>query len=46
MLINNLRNGTWYDYQIIFDGKEWYAWFLKEQNAFEALKEDVKNGNE
>jgi hypothetical protein len=41
MLLNNLRNNTFYQYEIIFDGKLWYAWFLKEQNVIDAMKEEV-----
>lgn len=42
MLRNNLKNNTFYQYDIIFDGKYWYAWFLKEQDVMEAAKEGVK----
>jgi hypothetical protein len=27
MLENNLKRSTWHDYQIVFDGKLWFAWF-------------------
>jgi len=42
MLMNNLKHNTFFHYEIIFDGKNWYAWFLKEQNVIEAIKEEVK----
>jgi len=42
MLRNNLINGTFYHYEIVFDGREWFAWFLKEQNVIDAIKEEVK----
>ena len=41
MLINNLRDGYFYQYDIMFDGKDWYAWFLKEQNVVDAMKEEL-----
>lgn len=42
MLQNNVRRGFWFKYEIKHDGKEWFAWYLKEQNAFEALQEELK----
>jgi hypothetical protein len=27
MLQNNIKRNTWHQYQIVHDGKEWYAWF-------------------
>jgi hypothetical protein len=27
MLKNNLQRKCWHRYQIIFDGKAWFAWF-------------------
>jgi hypothetical protein len=27
MLQNNIKRKTWHQYQIVHDGKEWYAWF-------------------
>lgn len=41
MLINNLKHNTFFHYEIVFDGKEWFAWFLKEQNVLDAMKEDL-----
>lgn len=46
MLKNNLDNGTFYHYDIMHDGKYFYAWFLKEQNVISAMEEEVKNGKD
>jgi hypothetical protein len=27
MLQNNLKRKCWHRYQIVFDGKSWFAWF-------------------
>jgi len=27
MLQNNLRRKGWHQYQVLHDGKDWYAWF-------------------
>lgn len=27
MLQNNLKRRAWHNYQIVFDGKAWYAWY-------------------
>lgn len=27
MLQNNLLRRSWHNYQIVFDGKEWFAWY-------------------
>lgn len=27
MLRNNLKRQSWHQYQIIFDGSSWYAWY-------------------
>jgi hypothetical protein len=36
MLLNNIRNGRQFNYfQIVFDGKQWVAWFLKESDIAE-----------
>lgn len=46
MLRNNVSKNTWFDYQIIFDGKEWFAWYLDDKNdPMQAAKElnDIAN---
>lgn len=36
---NNLRKGTFFKYEYIsFDGEYWFAWYLEEENAFDAVK--------
>ncbi len=27
MLKNNLNRKSWHQYQIVFDGKDWYGWY-------------------
>ena len=27
MLRNNLKRAAWHNYQIVFDGKDWFAWY-------------------
>lgn len=27
MLRNNLKRKAWHQYQIVFDGKSWFAWY-------------------
>lgn len=27
MLLNNIKRKSWHDYQIVFDGKAWFAWY-------------------
>lgn len=27
MLQNNLKRQAWHKYQIVYDGREWFAWF-------------------
>jgi hypothetical protein len=44
LLDNNLKNGTEFNYyQIIFDGKNWVAWYYKE--AQEKPKLTKNNGD-
>ena len=45
MLANNVKHGLIFNYyQIIFDGKRWYAWF--QMNAAEALQEELQQMEE
>ena len=27
MLNNNIKRKSWHNYQIVFDGKYWFAWY-------------------
>jgi len=27
MLNNNIKRKSWHNYQIVFDGKNWFAWY-------------------
>jgi len=42
MLDNNLKDGVFYHYEVMHDGTFFYAWFLKEQNVLDAIKEEIK----
>jgi len=37
MIMNNIQTNTWHDYQIVFDGKNWYAWYLRDSNVLEEV---------
>lgn len=40
MLLNNIKKGAFHHYDIVWDGKEWVAWFLDERNdPFSVAKE-------
>lgn len=43
MLSNNLKHGTQFDYQIMHDGKNFYAWFMVILDAKEALSDAVQS---
>jgi hypothetical protein len=45
MLSNNLKNGMQFDYQIMHDGKSFYAWFFLILDAKEALADAVQTGD-
>lgn len=44
MLSNNIKLGMQFDYQIVHDGKSWFAWFYIIQDQKEALSEAL-NGD-
>jgi hypothetical protein len=39
MLQNNLKRRGWHRYEIIFDGKDWYAWFYINTSDVGAIEE-------
>jgi hypothetical protein len=41
MLSNNIRHGKQYEYQVVHDGKEWFAWFMEIVPATEQLAEEL-----
>ena len=46
MLRNNMRRGAYHDYQIVFDGKDWFAWYLDEKlDPMQAAKELGENAD-
>lgn len=45
MLSNNIKLGMQFDYQIVHDGKSWFAWFFIIQDQRLALSEAL-NDNE
>jgi hypothetical protein len=45
MLKNNLKRGMQFNYQIVHDGKHWYAWFYIEQDQKVALSNALSNDN-
>ena len=44
MLSNNLKLGMQFDYQIVHDGKSWFAWFFILQENKEALNNALQSG--
>jgi hypothetical protein len=45
MLSNNVKLGMQFEYQIIHDGKSWYAWFYIIQEPKEALSDAMATSN-
>jgi hypothetical protein len=45
MLSNNSKQGMQFDYQIVHDGKSWFAWFYILQDNREALTDAIQSGN-
>lgn len=41
MLQNNLKRGMEYNYQIVHDGKEWFAWYREEVASAELLMNEL-----
>jgi hypothetical protein len=44
MLSNNMKYGMQFDYQIVHDGKSWFAWFFIIQDNKEALTNAIQSG--
>ena len=44
MLSNNIKLGMQFDYQIVHDGKSWFAWFYFIQDKKEALSDALQSG--
>lgn len=45
MLSNNIKLGMQFDYQIVHDGKSWFAWFYVIHEPQEALTNALQSGN-
>ena len=45
MYLNNLKYSTQFEYQIVHDGKAWFAWFYLLQDSKEALSNAVSPSN-
>ena len=46
MLVNNMNSSMQYEYfSIQFDGKQWFAWFIKEQSVNLEIKDGTLNVN-
>lgn len=44
MLMNNIKRKSWHQYQIIFDGTYWYAWYQVDLNgSYNQELEDISN---
>jgi len=43
MLSNNIKLGMQFNYQIVHDGKFWFAWFNYEVSQVEAMKEALSD---
>ena len=40
MLRNNIKRNRFHDYQIVYDGSTWFAWYLDDRtDPLEAVKE-------
>lgn len=46
MLQNNLKRHTQFEYQIIHDGKSWFAWYYFKQDFKEAITDAVQTSNQ
>lgn len=44
MLSNNIKLGMQFEYQIVHDGKSWFAWFYIIQENKEALTNALQSG--
>ncbi len=42
MLLNNVKRGMQFEYQIVHDGKSWFAWYYILQDQKEALSNAVQ----
>jgi hypothetical protein len=40
MLQNNMARKSWHNYQIVFDGKEWFAWYYVDLSG--SYNEEIK----
>lgn len=45
MLSNNVKLGFQFDYQIVHDGKAWFAWFYIIQDNKEAITNALQSGS-
>jgi hypothetical protein len=45
MLSNNVKLGMQFEYQIVHDGKSWFAWFYILQDKKEALSDALQSGS-
>lgn len=44
MLKNNLARRAWHNYQIVFDGRKWYAWYQVDlSGAYNREIEEIKS---
>lgn len=39
-MLNSVKKDRYFKYQILFDGKFWFAWY--EENASDSLQADIK----
>lgn len=46
MLRNNVRKNSYHDYQIVWDGKEWFAWYLDDKNDPMKAVEELNDASE
>lgn len=46
MLLNNIRRSSLHNYTIVFDGKEWFAWYYVDLDGAynQEIKEILKEG--
>lgn len=45
MLSNNVKLGMQFNYQIVHDGKSWFAWYYIIQDNKEALANALQSGS-
>lgn len=45
MLSNNVKSGVQFEYQIVHDGKAWFAWYYVLLEAKEALSDALQNSD-